>query len=228
MYRTAIVCVVAVIGAAWGTTLEGEFGWNLTNATSNYSMNGTDMMNVTVEPPVTVCSTGYFSPPLCNETCASVCGMGNDCDPVNGTCRCNSCWEGMYCTEETTDTGCFDEFLKAASKESIMCERFGCSTPMVDAARVERYMTTELLTLGVPASYIRGKYEIIDRSETMTRDLAKVSFTLDNNRDRVGVERYITELKALVKRGDVRCTLAVQDIPTTATEPDTTDITMNI
>ena len=68
MYRTAIVCVVAVIGAAWGTTLEGEFGWNLTNATSNYSMNGTDMMNVTVEPPGEAVGgprTGFLVGPVC-------------------------------------------------------------------------------------------------------------------------------------------------------------------
>ena len=49
-------------------------------------------------PPVTctvvVCDRGYYNPPLCNETCEDNCGAGNDCDPVNGTCYCNSCWRG--------------------------------------------------------------------------------------------------------------------------------------
>lgn len=146
----------------------------------------------------------------CSRSC-DCSGNGNPCNPTNGTCECNPCYDGVRC-ENDRGYDCFTDFLGIADKDfSVLSRRYGGAafpSPPLDTRR--GLVASELME--VDANIVQNVLLVaVDRAEVDQAPLAKLTWTVDFNFNRPEAVAGLARLDNKVKVGSVRGTLIVQE-----------------
>lgn len=164
----------------------------------------------------------------CESSCADNCGKGrfSSCDPVNGTCECNSCWalKDGNCTLPTAGEygySCFLEYLESPTKE---LDEFGNEIPV---PHEDSLIALARHILEVPGTAVvvqsgTERLEVIDRSDVGARPLGRFSFSVDNPTS-TDTMNGIETLRSRVKTGDYYSTLIIDE-----SSGDETKVTVNV
>ena len=136
-----------------------------------------------------------------------MCNQGNNCNKVNGTCICNSCWTGDSCTSPVSSE-CFRTFLASPDKS---LDSFGSQVPVPDVS----YPILEVLKEFFPQEegdvILSADYQIISNRPNQTRELLRLTVRLDTV-NFLSLSQMTTETaRGNVKSGDWRCTLIVPE-----------------
>ncbi|XP_065912131.1 tyrosine-protein kinase receptor Tie-1-like [Dysidea avara] len=157
------------------------------------------------------CQPGYYG-----EDCREECNCnGNMCDPQNGKCMCNSCWEEVDCSR-AKGNDCLEDFLSTVDKDDSL---FGVDVPLPPSSTENSFIPDKL----VVSSNLIQSFSVSRVNRTDARNLLKMEFVVAGSLDQVNADRALETLDTLVKSGEWRATLI-----TTVSVSDDRDIDVTI